>query len=128
MTWQIEKRSRAEALLEFMKSNRSRCPISCVLDLLGDQWTLLVIRDLMLGRTQFKEFTDSSEGIATNILTDRLSRLVEYGVIETFPSEPTGKHAYRLTKKGKSLEPVVKAVADWGLQNIKGTKIGMKPK
>ena len=106
---------------------RSPCPVACTLDLIGDKWTLLVMRDLFLGRTQFKEFRASPEGIATNILTDRLNRLVEAGLVEKNYAEPSAKRAsYRLTERGKSLGPILKAIRDWGLKNIEGTEVLMK--
>ena len=110
-------------------SKRSPCPVACTLDLIGDKWTLLVVRDLACGKSQFKEFISSPEGIASNILTDRLNRLVESGLAERFPGEKKpGWDAYRLTKKGKSLLPVLSALAEWGLANIKGTDARMKVK
>ncbi len=112
-----------------MNPARSCCPIACTLDLLGDKWTLLVVRDLSLGRSHFKEFTASPEGIATNILTDRLARLVDQGLAEKFPSpEQAGREAYRLTAKGKSLKPVLKTITKWGLKNLEGTEEKMKAK
>ena len=108
---------------------RSVCPVACTLDLIGDKWTLLVIRDLWSGKSHFKEFIDSPEHIATNILTDRLNRLSESGLVEQFPSEELpGRHGYRLTKKGKSLGPVLRAVTNWGLANIEGTEVRIRPK
>ncbi len=105
------------------------CPVACTLDIIGDKWTLLVIRDMTLGRAHFKEFLESPERIATNILADRLVKLVEWGLAEKFPSaEIPGRDAYRLTAKGESLKPVLKAVAQWGLQQVEGTEIRMKPK
>ncbi len=95
---------------------RSLCPVACSLDIFGDRWTLLVIRDLFLGRTRFKDFTASPEGIPTNILAERLERLLAHGIIEQIPAEDgTKRLAYRLTKKGKSLGPMLKAMRDWGL-------------
>ncbi len=112
-----------------MKHARSCCPIACTLDLLGDKWTLLVVRDLLLGRSHFKEFVASPEGIATNILADRLTRLVEQELAEKFPSpEQTGRDAYRLTAKGKSLKPVLQSIIHWGLKHIDGAEEKMKPK
>ena len=112
-----------------MKHARSCCPVACALDLIGDKWTLLVVRDLLLGRAHFKEFAASPEGIATNILTDRLARLVEFGLVERFPS-PTqpGREAYRLTPKGRTLGPVVRAIVKWGLEQIDGTVAMLKPR
>ncbi|MBB5352892.1 DNA-binding HxlR family transcriptional regulator [Haloferula luteola] len=96
---------------------RSPCPVACSLDLFGDRWTLLVIRDLMFGATRFKDFTHSPEGIPTNILSDRLARLVDGGLAEKGPSESGGKRQiYRLTTKGQSLKPVLLAIRDWGLE------------
>ncbi len=102
---------------------RSPCPVACTLDIIGDKWTLLVVRDLVLGRSHFREFAASPEGIATNILSDRLSRLIEHGLVEKFPSsELPGRDGYRLTGKGKSLAKLVKAMAAWGIKNIEGTE------
>lgn len=95
---------------------RSPCPVACSLDLIGDRWTLLVIRDLFFGRSRFKDFTASPEGIPTNILSERLERLLAANVIEKIPAEDGSKrHAYRLTQKGKSLKKVLRAMRDWGL-------------
>lgn len=111
-----------------LMQKRSSCPVACTLDLIGDKWTLLVVRDLILGRTLFKEFLASPEKIATNILSNRLTRLVEAGLVETFPSpKKLGSDAYRLTDKGRSLGTIVKDFADWGLQNIEDTEARLKP-
>ena len=108
---------------------RSPCPIANTLDLLGDKWTLLVVRDLFLGRQHFKEFAASPERISTNILSERLSRLVESGLVERFPSpEQSARDAYRLTQKGMTLKPVLEAVKNWGLKNIEGTQARLTPK
>jgi DNA-binding HxlR family transcriptional regulator len=109
-----------------LPSKRSPCPIAFSLDIFGDRWTLLVIRDLCYGRTRFKEFAGSPEGIPTNILTDRLERLLARGVIEQIPAEDgTKRLAYRLTKKGKALGPVLKAMRDWGLTWDKSTRVSI---
>ncbi len=110
------------------KQKRSICPVACTLDVLGDKWTLLVVRDLMLGRRYFKEFLASPEHIATNILTDRLHRLLEAGIVQAQPDPATvGRFIYSLTEKGGSLGPVMEAIKDWGLRNIKGTSVRLKP-
>jgi len=97
--------------------------VSCALDLFGDRWTLLVIRDLMLGRSRFKDFVSSPEGIPTNILSDRLERLLEAGILRQIPASDGGKRmAYELTEKGDSLRPVMKSIRDWGLAWEPGTK------
>src|SRR6185503_18368057 len=89
---------------------RSPCPVACTLDLVGDRWTLLVIRDLFLGRSRFREFSASPEGIPTNILSERLERLLQHGIVEQIPAQDgTKRFAYALTKKGRALGSVVKA-------------------
>ncbi len=103
---------------------RSPCPVAYSLDIFGDRWTLLVIRDLFFGRTRFKEFAASPEGIPTNILTERLERLLTRGIIEQIPAEDgTKRLAYRLTKKGKALGRVLRAMRDWGLAWDKSTRV-----
>ena len=70
---------------------RSNCPVSCALDVLGDKWTLIIVRDMLLfGKETFKDFSESSEGIATNILSSRLKSLEEFG-IATKHKSPTNK-------------------------------------
>ncbi len=107
-------------------SRRSPCPVACSLDIIGDRWTLLVVRDLILGRARFKEFSASPEHIPTNILSDRLARLLEAGVVERVPaSDGTKRQAYHLTNKGNALRPVLEAMRDWGLKWEKGTRAAM---
>jgi DNA-binding HxlR family transcriptional regulator len=105
---------------------RSPCPVSCALDLFGDRWTLLVIRDLILGKSRFKDFLVSPEGIPTNILTDRLKRLVASRVVTKVSDAEGSRHlAYQLTEKGRALLPVVKAMKDWGLAWEKGSRASL---
>ncbi len=112
---------------ETMSKRRSPCPLACTLDIIGDKWTLLVIRDMSFGRTQFKEFCESPEGIATNILSDRLTKLVDWGLAEKYIlSESPCREGYRLTVTGESLRPVLNAIVKWGLENIEGTASLMK--
>lgn len=100
-----------------------------MLDLLGDRWTLLVVRDLFFGRSRFKDFTASPEGIPTNILSERLERLLKHGLAERIPAEDGSKRlAYRLTEKGRSLGPVLEAMRDWGLKWEPATVARIKPK
>ena len=102
---------------------RSPCPVACALDIFGDRWTLLVIRDLIIGKSRFKDFATSPEGIPTNILSERLSRLVDHGVVTRVSAGEGSRHlAYQLTGKGKALLPVLKSMRDWGLAYEKGTK------
>jgi DNA-binding HxlR family transcriptional regulator len=105
--------------------HRSPCPIACSLDLFGDRWTLLVIRDMMFFKKQrFEEFLESPEGISTNILASRLKSLEEMGLVE---KKPYGNHSrrmnYQLTERGKSLRSVLKAMISWGLKHIPDTQI-----
>jgi DNA-binding HxlR family transcriptional regulator len=115
---------RNQAAKKSVGRRRSLCPVACSLDIIGDRWTLLIVRDLFFGRTRFKDFTASPEGIPTNILTDRLKRLLAHGIIEQIPAEDgTKRLAYRLTKKGKALGPMLKAMRDWGLAWDKSTRV-----
>lgn len=108
-------------------ARRSPCPVACALDIFGDRWTLLVIRDLVLGKSRFKEFVVSPEGIPTNILTDRLKRLMEHRVLEQVSDSEGSRHlAYQLTDKGKALLPILKSIRDWGLSWEKGTRVGLE--
>ena len=92
-------------------ARRSDCPIANVLDVVGDKWTFLVIRDLRLGKRTYGELLDSPEGIPTNILADRLKRLEESGIIESKPyQERPPRYAYTLTKKGEELGEVLRGV------------------
>ena len=103
---------------------RSPCPVACTLDILGDRWTLLLVRDLFLGRSRFKDFEASPEGIPTNILSERLERLLASGIVEQVPVEEGAKRfGYELTAKGKALGPVLVAIRDWGLKWEKGTRV-----
>lgn len=104
------------------EKRRSVCPVACTLDLLGDKWTLLVVRDLLYGKSHFKEFLASPEGIATNILAERLARLSANGLVEHYPSgDIAGKQGYRLTEKGHSLRALMAQIRIWGLDHIDGT-------
>jgi DNA-binding HxlR family transcriptional regulator len=95
----------------------------CSLDLLGDRWTLLVVRDLFAGESRFGDFLASPEGIATNILAARLQGLQSGGLVATEPcTERAGALRYRLTPRGTALFPVLAALKDWGLAHIPGTE------
>jgi len=94
---------------------RSSCPINTCLEIFGDRWSLLVIRDLMLsGFRSYKELLSSEEGIATNILADRLSKLEDAGIIASRRDPEDGrKLLYRLTTKGIDLAPILREMARW---------------
>ena len=92
------------------------CPISTTLDILGDKWTLLIIRDLMFGgKRTYGEFLQSEEKIATNILADRLLILEKTGIVEkkAFPGNRV-KNLYQLTRKGVDLMPILFEIILWG--------------
>lgn len=94
---------------------RSGCPLNASVEMLGDRWSLLIIRDMMLrGFRTYKEFLSSHEGIATNILADRLVRLQAHGIVTTAadPSDAR-KQIYLLTKKGIDLAPVLAEMVLW---------------
>ncbi|MBL8913874.1 MAG: helix-turn-helix transcriptional regulator [Archangium sp.] len=97
------------------RHRRSACPISIALELLGDQWSLLVVRDLMFkGKHTFGEFLAGGEGIASNVLTDRLARLELAGVVTREPHpDDARKVRYLLTEKGLSLAPVLMELVVW---------------
>ena len=101
---------------------RSPCPIANLLELVGDKWTLLVIRDMLRGRKTYGELLDSPERIPTNILADRLKRLMDAGLISrsAYQERPT-RYAYALTEKGASLGEVLIALAQWGKAHIPAT-------
>ncbi len=102
---------------------RSPCPVACALDIMGDKWTLLVIRDLFLGKSRFKDFLASPEGIPTNILSDRLGRLLDRGIVTHISAGEGSRHlAYQLTEKGSALLPVIRTLRDWGLAWEPGTE------
>jgi DNA-binding HxlR family transcriptional regulator len=94
---------------------RSGCPLNASVEILGDRWSLLIIRDMMLrGFRTYKEFLESYEGIATNILADRLRKLVAHGIITTEPDPSDGrKLIYMLTAKGIDLAPVLTEMVLW---------------
>lgn len=95
---------------------RSLFPVSRILEILGGRCSLIVIRDLFLGRSRFKEFMASPEGIPTNILTDPLQKLTEHGLIKK-----TGCRGCQTTPKGKALRPTLQAMVDWSLKYEAGT-------
>ena len=106
---------------------RSPCPIANTLDILGDKWTLLVIRDMFAGKSTYSEFQSSPEKIPTNILANRLKRLNEIDIILKTPYQDRPvRYAYKLTDKGLLLGPVLKEIQKWGINNIDGTEARIK--
>ena len=103
---------------------RSYCPINLSLEIFGDAWTLLVLRDIMFaGKRHFRELLQSDERIASNILADRLARLVEHGIL-TRSDDPTHKQKalYTLTEKGIALLPIVVQIGAWGSRWVPDAK------
>jgi DNA-binding HxlR family transcriptional regulator len=102
---------------------RSECPINYSLETVGDAWSLLVVRDIVyFGKRTFGEFLASSEGIARNILTTRLDRLQQHGILTKSPHPTDGrKDTYSLTERGLDLIPLLLAAADWGAEHAPST-------
>lgn len=106
-------------------SKRSECPIATTLDLVGDKWTLLVVRDIgLFGKHKNKDFQEAGEAIPTNILANRLQLLVENGLVEKrrYQDHPP-RYEYFLTEAGQALLPVIKAMATWASGHIDGIRI-----
>jgi len=104
------------------RPRRSDCPIASTLDLVGDKWSLVIVRDLVTGKRRFGQFLASPEGITTNILSDRLVRLEEGGLIERQPyGAGRRRFEYRLTAKGAALVPVLQELCRWGNAHLPGT-------
>lgn len=106
------------------KQRRSDCAIAGTLDLLGDRWSLLIVRDLLIGgELRFGDFMLAGETIPTNTLADRLRKLEAADIVtRTSYQENPPRHSYRLTDKGHDLGPVLDAMATWGLQHLPGTQ------
>lgn len=99
---------------------RSTCPISSALDLLGDRWSLLVVRDIAIeGKHYFNEFSSSDEGISTNILSDRLRRLEQDGILMK-NGDPTDarRSVYALTERGLALVPIMVELSVWSANHV----------
>ncbi|HEY2819857.1 MAG TPA: helix-turn-helix domain-containing protein [Candidatus Acidoferrum sp.] len=103
--------------------SRSPCAVACTLDLVGDKWSLLVVRDLLRGHVTYKELQNSREGIPTNILADRLKKLEGAGLVakSAYQEHPV-RYAYGLTERGKDLSDVLMALVRWGKKHIPGTQ------
>lgn len=107
------------------KPLRSSCPIASTLDIVGDKWTLLIIRDIgLFGKHRNKAIQQAGEGIPTNILASRLKQLVEQGLVEKrLYQENPPRYEYHLTDAGRELLPVVKSMAQWGIAHVNGVHI-----
>jgi DNA-binding HxlR family transcriptional regulator len=116
---------KAKAKTACPEGYRSTCPIANVLDIVGDKWTLLVVRDLLLlGKRRYGEFQASPEAIPTNILAERLKRLEAAGLVKKeFYQDNPPRAEYFLTRKGADLGPVLQAMGQWGQKYLPGVVI-----
>lgn len=103
------------------RAARSDCPINLALEILGDTWSLLIVRDLMFkGRRTYKEFLEGGEGIASNVLAERLRRLESGGVISRQPDPSDARrHVYRLTPAGIDLAPMLVEMVLWSARHFR---------
>jgi DNA-binding HxlR family transcriptional regulator len=95
------------------------CPIASTLDIIGDRWTMLILRDLFLGASRFNQFLQNSPGLPSKLLSDRLKKLEAHALIEraVYSQHPL-RAEYRLTAEGASLQPVLYTIAVWGLDHV----------
>ena len=102
-----------------MKSYQQFCPIAMTLDVIGDRWTIIILRDLYFGRSRFNDLLAASPGMSTKILSERLKLLEQHGLVarEVYSDHPL-RAEYKLTEKGMSLEPVLNAIGEWGGRNL----------
>lgn len=101
---------------------RSPCPVASLLDIIGDKWTLLVVRDITMGKRIYSEFSTSPEKIPSNILAERLKRLEKEGIIKKQPYQHKPvRYEYLLTEKGEDLKLVMKSMVKWSNKHITGT-------
>ena len=99
------------------------CPVARAVDVVGDWWSILIVRDALIGKRRFGEF-QTSLGVAKNILTDRLRKLVAAGVLEQVPAaDGSSYREYALTERGRALLPVLVALGQWGTCDGGGFKV-----
>ena len=106
------------------EDRRSDCPIATSLDIIGDRWTLVILRDMINGKTKFSEFLDSPERITTSVLTDRLALIEAAGLAtrKAYQDRPK-RYAYELTEKGRGLLPVMQEICRWANRHYPDTWI-----
>ena len=107
---------------------RSMCSIARTLELVGDKWTLLIVRDLMWhGKRTFQALQDSAERVPSNILSERLKRLAKWGLVRrtAYQQRPV-RYSYHLTDEGRSLEPVLLQIMAWGHKHLGGGRYDPK--
>jgi DNA-binding HxlR family transcriptional regulator len=102
-----------------MRTNRSKCPLVNILDILGDKWSLIIIRDLFLGKKTFTEFMNSPEKFASNILSNRLELLIHHGLLKAvkLPHDQKTK-LYYLTDTGIDIYPIIYEMMNWSSRNL----------
>lgn len=116
------KKRNEKQQLKAKSLKRSTCSLASSLDVIGDKWTLLIVRDLFFGKKRYSEFLASKEGITTNILADRLQHLESAGLVGRRPYQDNPpRFEYYLTETGKTLGPVLRTIVSWGEENIPGT-------
>src|SRR6516165_889319 len=105
------------------RERKSDCPIHAALTVFGDAWTLIVVRDLLRGKSTFTELSSGNERIATNVLADRLARLEEEGIITKVPLPGRGNPIrYDVTEKGADLVPILISIGEWSLKHGRHTE------
>lgn len=105
-----------------MTAYRSPCPIATTLDIVGDRWTLVILRDLINGKSRYSEFLTSPERITTNVLADRLEKMEAAGLVERSPYQQRPlRYAYRLTDMGRALHPMLREMCRWANSYVPGT-------
>lgn len=104
---------------------RSTCPVSTSLDVLGDKWTLLILRDLVFaGKSTYGQFLQSAEKVATNVLADRLAVLESQGILtKAVAADKKSKFIYRLTEKGVDIIPIIVELVLWGAKHGHGPTV-----
>jgi DNA-binding HxlR family transcriptional regulator len=101
------------------KRYEQACPIARTLDLIGDRWTLLILRDMFMGASRYGEFLANSPGLPTKVLSGRLKFLIDNGFVERkLYNEFPPRSEYELTERGRSLFPILKAIGEWGSENV----------
>jgi DNA-binding HxlR family transcriptional regulator len=101
------------------RSYDQHCPIAMTLDIIGERWTIIIIRDLYFGRSRFNELLEASPGMSTKILSERLKLLEAHGLVErrVYSQHPL-RAEYALTERGMTLEPVLNAIGEWGRRHL----------
>ena len=101
---------------------RSKCPIVATLDICGDKWTLVVLRDLLIGKNTYNAFLESPEKIPTNRLAERLKKLEQFGIVkkQKYQTRPD-RYQYLLTTKGHAMKPILIAMVRWGNKYVADT-------